>query len=155
MIGILLCAQLLPLCVGLWIRKNHTVFAEFITKPAKLLSVTLNLLTVALIFWAQFQMLKDIRLKGCLGMLCLLFAGLAVGRLMGGSDPADAKGMVLTTSARNVGVSLVVATGSFPGTAAITSTTAYAIVQTIAVGLIALAWGRLTPTIHLIRQKAA
>lgn len=53
--------------------------------------------------------------------------------------------MAITTSVRNVGVSLVIVTGSFPGTAAITSATAYALFQTIVMVLVALAWGRLTP----------
>jgi BASS family bile acid:Na+ symporter len=63
--------------------------------------------------------------------------------------------MVLTTSVRNVGVGLVIATASFPGTAAITSATAYAIVQTVAIALVALAWGRQTPGIHWVEQEAA
>ena len=54
--------------------------------------------------------------------------------------------MLFATSVRNVGVSLVIATGSFPGTAAITSATAYALFQTIVMALVAVAWGRLSHT---------
>jgi hypothetical protein len=46
---------------------------------------------------------------------------------------------------RNVGVSLVIATGSLPGTAAVTAATAFAIFQTVAMALVALGWGRLAP----------
>jgi bile acid:Na+ symporter, BASS family len=64
--------------------------------------------------------------------------------------------MMLTTSVRNVGVSLVIATSSFPGTAAISSTTAYAVFQTTAIVLLAVLLGRLTPAgITLVKQKAA
>jgi hypothetical protein len=52
-------------------------------------------------------------------------------------------------------VSLVIVTASFPGTAAITSATACAIFQTVIIALVALAWGRRTPDIHLVERKAA
>lgn len=46
------------------------------------------------------------------------------------------------TSVRNVGAGLVIATGNFPGTPAVATATAYALVQTIVVLVLALAWGR-------------
>jgi hypothetical protein len=53
--------------------------------------------------------------------------------------------MVMATAVRNVGVALVIATASFPGTKAVAAATAFALFQTLAVALAALAWGRLTP----------
>jgi hypothetical protein len=53
--------------------------------------------------------------------------------------------MAMATSVRNVAVGLVLATTSFPGTPAIAAATAFALFQTIAIALIALAWGRLAP----------
>ena len=89
-------------------------------------------------------------------MLCLVLVTLVAGLLVTKREQADtAKSMILTTSVRNVGVSLVIATASFPGTAAITSATAYALFQTVVIALVALAWGRYTPKIHLVEQKAA
>jgi hypothetical protein len=44
---------------------------------------------------------------------------------------------------RNVGVSLVIATGSFPGTKAVTAATAFALFQTLVMALVALSWVRL------------
>jgi hypothetical protein len=46
---------------------------------------------------------------------------------------------------RNVGVSLVIATGSFPNTPAVTAALAFGLLQTIALALLALGWGRLAP----------
>ena len=155
MVGTLLGAQLLPLCLGLWIRHRRPLLADRLKKPASVLSLALNLLTLAVIIAVQFRMLREIRLRGYLGMLCLVIASMAAGRLMGGRPCEGPKGMVLTTSVRNVGVSLVIATGSFPGTAAITSATAYALCQTIVIACVALAWGRLTPGITLVKKKAA
>jgi hypothetical protein len=51
--------------------------------------------------------------------------------------------MTMATAVRNVGVSLVIVTGSFAGTKAVTAATAFAIFQTIVMALVALGWNRL------------
>jgi BASS family bile acid:Na+ symporter len=51
--------------------------------------------------------------------------------------------MAMATGVRNVGVSLVIATGSFAGTAAVTAATAFAVFQTVVMAIIALIWGRM------------
>jgi hypothetical protein len=51
--------------------------------------------------------------------------------------------MTMATSVRNVGVSLVIATGGFAGTKAVPAATAFAVFQTIVMALVALGWGRL------------
>jgi BASS family bile acid:Na+ symporter len=156
MIGTLLGAQLLPLCVGLWIRNTHPPLAERLKRPAKALSLCLNLLLLIVIVSVQFQTLAEIHLKGYLGMMCLVLATLLAGALVTRRLLSETgKSMVVTTSVRNVGVSLVIATASFPGTAAITSATAYAIFQTVTVAMVALAWGRLTPDRPVTVRKAA
>jgi bile acid:Na+ symporter, BASS family len=144
MVGALLGAQLLPLCVGLLVRGWHPALADRLRRPAGALSTMLNLLLLAVIAFAQFRVLAEIRLVGYVGMLLLLVATIVAGGVAGGRTREERKGMVITTSVRNVGVSLVIVTGSFPGTAAITSTTVYALFQTIIMVLVALAWGRLT-----------
>lgn len=156
MIRTLLGAQLLPLSVGLWIRHSHPRFAEKLKKPAGTLSLLLNLLLLTVIISVQFQTLAQIRLRAYIAMLCLVVGTLVAGRLASvrGTDEI-VKGLVLTTAVRNVGVSLVIATASFPGTAAITATTAFAIFQTIVIAMIAYLWGRYTPHISLVERKAA
>jgi hypothetical protein len=116
----------------------------------------LNLLTLAVILFVQFRVLLEIHLLGYIGMLFLVIATMVSGWLTGGRESQDRKGMVLTTVVRNVGVSLVIVTSSFPGTAAVGSATAYALFQTIVIALVALAWGRLTPAISAsVKLKAA
>jgi len=156
MISTLLGAQLLPLCLGLMLRHYRPALAERLKKPASLLTLSLNLFLLTVIILVQFQTLADIHLRGYFGMLCLVVATLLAGRVVAKRAPEDAtKSMVLTTSVRNVGVSLVIATGSFPGTAAITSATAYAIFQTVFIALVAMVWGRHTPDVSLIERRAA
>jgi hypothetical protein len=130
--------------------------ANTLKRPASALSLTLNLVLLTVIVVVQFRTLADIHVRDYIGMLCLVLATLVAGLLVTKRGQADnAKIIVLTTSVRNAGVSLVVATASFPGTAAITSATAYAIFQTVVNALVALVWGRYTPTLHLVAQKAA
>jgi BASS family bile acid:Na+ symporter len=156
MIGTLLGAQLLPLCLGIWIRHRHPQLADGLKKAASLLSLSLNLLLLTLIIVAQFRTLAEIHLRGYFGMLCLVLASVAGGVLMAKRGDEDtAKSMVLTTSVRNVGVSLVIVTASFRGSPAITSATAYAIFQTVMIALLALAWGRHAPRVQLVKQRAA
>ena len=156
MIATLLGAQLLPLSVGLWIRHSYPIFAGKLEKTARTLSLLLNLLLLTVIISVQFQTLAQIRLRAYFAMLCLVLGTLLAGRLAsaGGTDD-NGKSLILTTAVRNVGVSLVIATGSFPGTAAITAATAYAIFQTIVVALIAFLWGRHTSGVALIESRAA
>ena len=155
-IGTLLGAQLLPLCVGLLLRHQYPSLADKLRGPAGVLSASLNLLMLAVILFVQFRVLAEIRFIGYVGMLSLLIITMASGALVAKRTPEERKGMVITTSVRNVGVGLVIVSGSFPGTAAITSATVYALFQTIVMVLVALAWGRLTPAgIVSVKMKAA
>jgi len=156
MVRTLLGAQLLPLCLGLWIRHSYASVAERLKKPGSVLSLLLNLILLTLIIAVQFRTLAEIHLKGYIGMFCLVIAALAAGRVVAKRGQEEsAKSLILTTSVRNVGVSLVIVTASFPGTAAITSATAYAIFQTIIIALLAWAWGRHAQHVQFVEEKAA
>jgi bile acid:Na+ symporter, BASS family len=155
MVGTLLGAQLFPLCVGLWVRHRRPALADRLRGPAGTLSVSLNLLTLGVILVTQFRTLLEVHLSGYFGMLCLVIASMGAGWLMGKGPGESPQATVLTTSVRNVGVGLAIAAGSFPGTAAISSATAYAIVQTTLIALVAMLWGRLTPSIPLVNKQAA
>jgi bile acid:Na+ symporter, BASS family len=137
----LLVAQFLPLCAGLAVRQWRPLMADRLKKPANLLSMVLNLTLLGLIISVQFEMLMGIALRGFVGMLALVLAGVAAGWILGGSGNRSA--MVMATSVRNVGVSLVIVTAVFPGTGAVVAATAFALFQTIVMALIALSWGRL------------
>lgn len=144
-VGTLLGAQLLPLGAGLWLRRQYPTWADTLKRPATLLSTLLNLVTLGVILFLQFRVLIGIRLVSYLGMLLLVIATVAAGWVSGRNMNENQKSMVLTTGVRNVGVGLVIVSSSFPGTAAISAAIAFALFQTIALSLIASAWGRLTP----------
>jgi BASS family bile acid:Na+ symporter len=146
MVATLLFFQFLPLCVGLAVRKRRPVLADRLKKPANRLSIVLNLATLGIVLGVQVQMLLGIPLKAFGGMLVLVLASVSAGWLLGGPGSTNRKAMAMATAVRNVGVSLVLATASFPGTKAVTAATAFALFQTIVMALVALCWGRLTPT---------
>jgi bile acid:Na+ symporter, BASS family len=142
MVSTLLVVQFLPLCSGLGIRQRFPAIAVRLNKPAKQLSLVLNLALLGLIIIGQFSMLTAAPLRAYVGMLCLVLTGLLAGWMLGGPAHGDRTALAVATSVRNVGVSLVIATASFPGTQAVTATTVFAVFQTILVTLLALIWRR-------------
>lgn len=140
----LVLIQLLPMCVGLYLRQRHPALADRLLRPFTTLSKLLNLALIAVVLAVQFPVLAQIRLAGYGGMLALVIASAAAGWLAGGSGPEGRKTLSITTSVRNVGVSLVIATASFSGTPAVGATTAFGLFQTVLIALVALSWGRLS-----------
>jgi BASS family bile acid:Na+ symporter len=143
MVSTLFIAQFLPLCIGLCIRQWRPALADRLQKPANLLSLALNLVNFGFILTVQWEMLMGIPIHAYLGMLALVLISVGVGWLLGGPGSANRTAMTMATAVRNVAVSLVIATGSFAGTKAVTSATSFAIFQTIVMALVALGWGRL------------
>jgi len=153
--GTLLVTQLLPLCVGVAVRQWRPTLADRLRKPAGLVSKVLNLVVVGLILVVHFRLLTDIRPRGFLGMLLLLTASWAAGWLLGGRKPGSRKAMTLTTSLRNAGVGLVIATGTFAGTSAVTAALAYGLLAVVGSLLLALGWARQAPAVGLLAGGTA
>lgn len=138
----LLVTQLAPLCLGLGIRQWLPALASRLLKPANLLSALLNLTTFGLVLVVYFPQMAEIRLRGYLGMSVLLAASCAAGWMLGGPGSGNRKALMLTTSLRNVGVGLVIATGNFAETAAVTAVLVYGIFEILASLALAVACGR-------------
>jgi predicted Na+-dependent transporter len=140
--------QLLPLIIGLWVHAKRPLLAESLKKPANLISAVLSLLVFTLIIILQYRTLTEIHAKGYLGMCLLVLLCLAAGWILGGQTVAVRAAMSMTTAARNARVALVIATVSFPDTAAVTAIIVFSIFQTILLGLCALFFGRVFPTLR-------
>jgi len=138
----LLVTQLAPLCLGLGVRHWLPGLANRLLRPANLLSAILNLSTMGVVLVVYFPLLAEIRLRGYAGMLVLLVASWAAGWLLGGPGSDNRRALTLTTSLRNVGVGLIIATNNFGGTAAVTAVLAYGIFEIAGTLLLALAFGR-------------
>ena len=138
----LLGTQLLPLLLGLVVKHWRPQAADRLRPPLELLSKILNLSVVGLILVTQFPMLADIRMMAFAGMLALLAASLVIGWLAGTPGRDNRRTMALTTALRNVGVGLVVVTGNFSGTPAVSAAMAYGIVEVLGSLAVALWWRR-------------
>lgn len=143
-INALMVSQFIPLCFGMLLRRFNPEWTTRWKNAFTRVSTLLNIWLLVLVLVVQFNMLRQIRLSGILGILALVGATLVVGWLMGGPGGDQRKTMAITTSTRNVGVALVIVAGSFPGTAAVTAAIAFAIFQIVAVILVAAAWGRMS-----------
>lgn len=141
MVTTLFLTQLLPLTLGLAIRRFRPSLAARFKKPADRLSSLLSLVTFAAVLVVQFPTLRAIRMTALLGMVLLLAATLTIGWVLGGPETADRRAHALTTSLRNVGVGLVIATRAFGGTPAVTAAIAYGVVEIAGSVLVALWWG--------------
>jgi len=142
MLGALLATQLLPLLLGLTVKHRRPHLADRLLAPLELVSKVLNLGVAGLILSTQFRMLATIPVAGFAGMLILLAASLAIGWLAGGKEQSDRRTMALTTSLRNVGLGLVIVTGNFAGTPAVSAALAYGIVEVLGSLVVALWWAR-------------
>jgi bile acid:Na+ symporter, BASS family len=138
----LFLTQLLPLGLGLALRRWRPGLAERLKKPANMLSSVLGLVTIAVILVSYFPLLAEIRLRGWFGMALLLLASSVAGWLLGGPGAANRRAMALTTNLRNLGVGLVIAAGNFPGSAAVTTALAAGRFLIIGSLLLAFAWAR-------------
>lgn len=141
-VGTLLATQLLPLGIGIAVRQWRPLLAERLRNPGNLLSKILNLAAVGLIVVARFDSFTVIGPRSFLSMLALLVASWAAGWLLGGPGAANRKVMTLTTALRNVGVGLVIATGSFAGTPAVSAAVVYGLFEVLGSLLLARVWSR-------------
>jgi BASS family bile acid:Na+ symporter len=141
----LLVCQLTPLFIGLVLRQRWPGLAEKLKKPGKRMGIVLNIMVFLTILVVQFDLLTQIHMSGFAGMLLLVVAFTAAGWLLGGPGAGNRRAVALSTGVRNVGVSMVIATGSFPDTPAVTAALVFAILQTVVLALAAAVWGRLRP----------
>jgi BASS family bile acid:Na+ symporter len=142
-VGTLLVAQLLPLLIGLAMHHLAPNLANRLAKPLSVLANVLLLAVVVLILFREFSTLALIRMRGWMGMLLLLGFSLILGWLAGGPGSVSRKTLALSTAARNVAVGLVIVSGNFAGTPAMTAVVAYSLVSIFGAMGCAVLWGRI------------
>jgi BASS family bile acid:Na+ symporter len=138
----LLLTQMLPLCLGIAVRHWWASAAARMQTPANRVGKILNLLTVGLILVTQFHSLAEIRPRGFIGMIVLLVVSWTAGWLVGGPASDTRKALAVTTSLRNFGVGLVIATGTFAGAPAVTAIVGYGLVSLFGTLMLAMLAGK-------------
>lgn len=134
--------QLIPLIVGMLVRQVRPRWADRLKLPADRLSLILNLSALAAIVATQYPALSNVRPRGVLGMFVLISLSLASGWLLGGPINSVRRSLARTTSLRNLGLCLVVATGAFPGSPVATVVVAYGLLGIAASMAVATWWSR-------------
>jgi BASS family bile acid:Na+ symporter len=143
----LLLGQVLPLGGGMAMKHWRPHVAERLHKPAFVGAKVLNAALFTLVIAAHYDLILAIKLRGWVGMLMLLGASVLVGWACGGGagGGGDRKAVALTTAVRNKGVGMVIATGAFAGTPAITSVLIYGLFSFLVSLRVAFGWGRRGP----------
>ena len=141
MLTTLFITQLLPLCIGIGLRSRYPLSAASLMKP---ISLTVNILlgaSLLVVVSTQYRTLLGIRSVAVLAMFALLVSCLTIGWLSGGTNAEIRKATALTTSFRNAGVGMVIASG-LNDSAVLAAVVAYTLVSTVGTMLTALWWGK-------------
>lgn len=128
----LLVSQMLPLGIGLSLHRLAPRFTGRIVKPVGLVGNLLLAGVVAAVLVQQYESLASVRPRGWVAMALLLTATIGAGWVCGGPARATRKALSVTTAVRNAAVALVIVSGNFAGTVAVTAVVAYAIASIFA-----------------------
>jgi BASS family bile acid:Na+ symporter len=142
LLGAIMATQLLPLCCGLAASHWRPDGAARWHAPAVMASKVLNAATLAVILTSQFPRLLNVRFDDILAMLILLGVSVGAGWSAGGRSDQDCRAVALTTTIRNVGLGLVIASSTFAGTPVVTTVLTYGLIQLLMSFLLALRWRR-------------
>jgi BASS family bile acid:Na+ symporter len=129
LLTMLAITQLLPFCGGLLVRSRRPQWASAAQKPARLIGVILSVTSVVMVVATNYHTLTEVRAIAYLEMLTLLAASFAIGWLLAGRDAKRQKALALTTSARNVGLALMISSTAFAGSAAANAVVAYGLLE--------------------------
>lgn len=107
---------LTPLAAGLLVGRLSSTFAERVSKPISYVSLTLIIAGIVPILFTSMPDVVSLIGNGTLvAITAFIFAGLAVGHLLGGPEPDDRTVLALTTSSRHPGVAAAISGANFPG----------------------------------------
>ncbi len=142
-VGTLLVSQMLPLGIGLGIHHFTPKLAGKFANPLGLIANVLLVGAVVLMLVSEYESLAEIRPLAWIGMLLLVSASLSIGWFCGGPSRATRKALAVTTASRNAAVALVIVSGNFAETAAVTATIAFALVSILATFVAAVLFARM------------
>jgi BASS family bile acid:Na+ symporter len=117
---VLLMTILVPLGLGLIVRRFAASVAERISAPLSRFAGLLLLLSlVLLVFSSGSEMLARIGGGTLLALALFILAGLLVGHLLGGPEPNDRTVLAISTATRHPGVAMALISVTFPDTQAV------------------------------------
>jgi BASS family bile acid:Na+ symporter len=103
-------AQLLPLALGMGVRKSVASLAMRIEPRLRQISMGLLVAVLALVLIDTWRILIDADLRALAAIALTLGSALAAGHWLGGPEPAMRTAVAISSAARNPGLALLVAT---------------------------------------------
>lgn len=133
----LLLFQLLPLVLGAVVAERSPAAAVKLTRPVDLVFLASVLVLFGIL---GPRLIRDIGSvfgsNGILATLLIVVLSVATGWLLGGPQEEYRRTLGIGTALRNVGLAVLVATQSFPGTQAPAAVLTYLVVQLVVVALV-------------------
>jgi BASS family bile acid:Na+ symporter len=134
----ILVGQFLPLAGGLALNGLASSFALRAISPLRITTNILMLVACVLVIVSDYKALGLFGIKAVLGITMLFVSSALVGWLLGGPGTDLRKAVTLNTTIRNVPVAMVIVSGNFAGTPAVSATFVYSLFSTL--GTLLLAW---------------
>jgi bile acid:Na+ symporter, BASS family len=108
-------ALLIPLALGIAVRRFGPAFAERAAQPVSQAATILLLVTFIPLLVKVFPAMVSLIGNGTI-LVMVLFAlvGLAAGHLLGGPDPEDRTVLALSTATRHPGIAIAIVLANFP-----------------------------------------
>jgi bile acid:Na+ symporter, BASS family len=108
-------ALLIPLALGIAVRRFAPAFAERVAQPVSQAATILLLVTfIPLLVKVLPAMVSLIGNGTILVMVLFALVGLAAGHLLGGPDPEDRTVLALSTATRHPGIAIAIVLANFP-----------------------------------------
>ncbi len=126
-------AQLLPLSLGMLVRKWRPAQALWLEPRLRRLGRALLVLLVVLALINIWHVIIGAGLRVALAIVIVTILALAVGHLLGGPDPATRTSIAISSAARNPGLALLVATLNAASPAINATVLAYLVIAALTV----------------------
>jgi BASS family bile acid:Na+ symporter len=112
---IVLVSVLLPLVLGVLVRRLAPDLSERAAKPIGSVAMALLILVALLILLSTWRPAVSLIGSGTLvAAMAFVVVGLGVGHLLGGPEPRDRTVLALSTACRHPGVAMAIASANFP-----------------------------------------
>jgi BASS family bile acid:Na+ symporter len=124
----LLVTVFLPLVIGLSIRSLSPALAARLQRPVSLGSLGILLVAVVLILIDQLGALAALGWRAFAAMILSTEVALVIGFVLGGPGAPTRRSIGLGTAMRNMGIAILIATGSFADSPTLVAVLAYTLV---------------------------
>ena len=127
----LVVSVFLPLSLGIAIKAFAPKVADRMLHPIEVMSRVAILAVVGLVLYLQFEVLKELGVTVLLALVLATEIPLWIGYWLGGPGQDTRRSLAMGTGVRNMGIAMIIATGSFADSPVLTTVIAYSLVMII------------------------